>query len=187
MSPTKMKQCAEGAESANAQKEDLGKNCNWVLCTGWKNDKLISAAAKDEHALLICNLPDPEGIYAAMATKADFSKSYMDIPDGNGVLMTPAEYEQKLETGMIVLVTTYLKPYASSICADLECWLMFCCSVVLKSVGAWKKTPVSGVILKPVMVNQLMLNEMQILPTADESKIALLENKVVDLGNTQGE
>jgi hypothetical protein len=70
---------------------------------------------------LICNLPDPEGIYAAMATKADFSKSYMDIPDGNGVLMTPAEYEQKLETGMIVLVTTYLKPYASSICADLEC------------------------------------------------------------------
>jgi hypothetical protein len=46
---------------------------------------------------------------------------------------------------------------------------------------------VSGVILKPVMVNQLMLNEMQILPTADESKIALLENKVVDLGNTQGD
>jgi hypothetical protein len=35
-------------------------------------------------------------------------------------------------------------------------------------------------------IYQLMLNEIQMLPIADESKIALLENKVVDLGTTEG-
>jgi len=57
-------------------------------------------------------MPDPEGIYSAALGLADVSKSSMDVPnirDGNGTLIKPHEYEQKLETGSIVMVNIYLK------------------------------------------------------------------------------
>ena len=60
----------------------------------------------------IANMPDPEGIYSAALGAAEVSKSSIDIPnvcDGNGALITPDEYEQKLETGSIVMVNVYLK------------------------------------------------------------------------------
>jgi hypothetical protein len=60
----------------------------------------------------IVNMPDPEGIYSAALGAADVSKSSIDIPnvhDGNGALIMPDEYEQKLETGSIFMVNVYLK------------------------------------------------------------------------------
>jgi hypothetical protein len=43
---------------------------------------------------------------------ADVSNSMIDIPnvrDGNGALINPEEYEQKLQTGSVVMVNVYLK------------------------------------------------------------------------------
>jgi hypothetical protein len=57
-------------------------------------------------------MPDPEGIYSAALGVADLSHSSIDVPnvrDGNGALIKPDEYEQKLETGSVVMVNVYLK------------------------------------------------------------------------------
>lgn len=57
-------------------------------------------------------MPDPEGIYSAALGAADVSNSSINVPnvrDGNGALIMPHEYEQKLETGSIVMVNVYLK------------------------------------------------------------------------------
>jgi hypothetical protein len=62
--------------------------------------------------LTISDMPDPKGIYASVIGNADFSKTYVDIPDvcdGHGVLITPADYEKKLYSGMIVMVNVLLK------------------------------------------------------------------------------
>jgi len=57
-------------------------------------------------------MPDPEGIYSAALGVVDVSKSSIDIlnmHDGNGALIMPNEYEQKLEMGSIIMVNVYLK------------------------------------------------------------------------------
>jgi hypothetical protein len=151
-----------------------------------KNYKLMSAAAEDEHALLICDLPDPEDL----CSDCHEGGLHEVIHGHSWRKWCPAEYEQKSENGMIVLVTAYMKLYASIICANSECWLTFCCVEI-----SW--------CLKPntrergdfrgrdgeqngTCIYQLTLNEIQMLPIADESKITLLENKVVDSGTTEG-
>ena len=51
-------------------------------------------------------------MYASMLTIANLDKSTVDIPEirnGNGVLINPAEYKHKLESGMVVMVVAYLK------------------------------------------------------------------------------
>lgn len=62
----------------------------------------------------ITDLPDPDGVYSSVVGKADFSKTYLEAPnirDGNGVLITPAEYQSKLVNGAIVMVRAYMKLY----------------------------------------------------------------------------
>jgi hypothetical protein len=57
-------------------------------------------------------MPDPDGIYSSTLGIADVSKSFIDVPnihDGNGTLISPDEYEMKLQSGSIVMVNTYLK------------------------------------------------------------------------------
>jgi len=60
----------------------------------------------------IADLPDPEGIYSAALGAADVSNSSINVPnvrDSNGALIMPDEYEQKLDTGSIIMVNVYLK------------------------------------------------------------------------------
>ena len=57
-------------------------------------------------------MPDPEGIYSSALGLADFSKSSINVPnirDANGAIIRPDEYEQKLESGMVVMVNVYMK------------------------------------------------------------------------------
>jgi len=60
----------------------------------------------------IGHMPDPDSIYSSTLGVADISKSFIDVPnvrDGNGKLITPDEYERKLENGSVVMVNVYLK------------------------------------------------------------------------------
>ena len=60
----------------------------------------------------IADLPDPEGIYSVALGAADISNSSINVPnmrDGNGALIMPDEYEQKLDMGSIIMVNVYLK------------------------------------------------------------------------------
>ena len=60
----------------------------------------------------IADMPDPDGIYSSTLGVADVSKSFIDVPnvrDGNGTLITPDEYERKLDDGTVVMVNVYLK------------------------------------------------------------------------------
>jgi hypothetical protein len=77
----------------------------------WQQLKVTVEAATGSQ-LKISEFPDPEGVYASMLTIANIDKSTVDIPeirDGNGVLINPAEYEDKLESGIVVMVVAYLK------------------------------------------------------------------------------
>ena len=60
----------------------------------------------------IADMPDPEGLYSSTLGLADFSKSSINVPnvrDGNGAIIRPEEYAQKLDSGMIVMVNVYMK------------------------------------------------------------------------------
>jgi hypothetical protein len=60
-------------------------------------------------------MPDPEDLYSITLGAADASNSYVYIPNirnGDGNLITPHQYEIKLEDGSIVMVNIYLKLYA---------------------------------------------------------------------------
>jgi hypothetical protein len=60
----------------------------------------------------IADMPDLEGIYSAALGAADVSNSsinVLNVRDGNSALIMPHEYEQKLETGSIIMVNVYLK------------------------------------------------------------------------------
>jgi hypothetical protein len=60
----------------------------------------------------ILDMPDPQGVYRTALGHADLSKSWLDIPnvqDGNGALIEPAEYDDKLTAGTIVMVNVYMK------------------------------------------------------------------------------
>jgi hypothetical protein len=73
---------------------------------------IVGTSETPKSGLGITDLPDPEGLYSSVVGSADFSRTYVDVPnirDGNGVLITPAEYQTKLETGMVVMVTGHLK------------------------------------------------------------------------------
>jgi hypothetical protein len=59
-------------------------------------------------------MPDPEDIYSTILGNADVSNSTVHIPnirDGNGDIITPAEYEKRLVDGSIVMINVYLKLY----------------------------------------------------------------------------
>ena len=65
--------------------------------------------------LTIRNMPDPEDIYSTALRNADVSNSSVFIPnirDGNGDIITPIDYEKKLEDGSIVMINAFLKLYA---------------------------------------------------------------------------
>jgi hypothetical protein len=60
----------------------------------------------------IHDMPDPEGVYKTALGHADLSKSWLDIPnvrDGNGALIKPEDYDDKLTAGTIVMVNVYMK------------------------------------------------------------------------------
>jgi hypothetical protein len=60
----------------------------------------------------IRDMPDPGNVYKSTLGHADLSKSWLDIPnvrDGNGALITPEEYDEKLTAGTIVMVNVYMK------------------------------------------------------------------------------
>jgi hypothetical protein len=60
----------------------------------------------------IRNMPDPEGVYRTTLGHADLSKSWVDMPnvrDGNGALIKPEDYNEKLTNGAIVMVNVYMK------------------------------------------------------------------------------
>jgi len=60
----------------------------------------------------IRDMPDPGNVYKTTLGHADLSKSWLDIPnvrDGNGALITPEEYDEKLTAGTIVMVNVYMK------------------------------------------------------------------------------
>jgi hypothetical protein len=57
-------------------------------------------------------MPDPNGVYSATLRHANLSKSWVDIPnvrDGNGTLIRPEEYDDKLTTGTIVMANVYMR------------------------------------------------------------------------------
>ena len=65
----------------------------------WQQLKLTVKAMTGSQ-LKIADFPNPKGIHASMLTVANYDKANADIPDicdGNGVLISPAEYEHKLE------------------------------------------------------------------------------------------
>jgi hypothetical protein len=60
-------------------------------------------------------MPDPEDIYSTILGVTDISNSSVCIPNirnGNGDIISPAEYEKKIEDGSIVMVNVFLKLYA---------------------------------------------------------------------------
>jgi hypothetical protein len=60
----------------------------------------------------ILDMPDPQGVYRTALSHADLSKLWLDIPnvwDGNGTLIKPVEYNDKLTAGTIVMVNVYMK------------------------------------------------------------------------------
>jgi hypothetical protein len=62
----------------------------------------------------IRSLADPEDIYSTTLGAADVSHSHVHIPDvrnKNGDLVSPDQYDKKLEDGSIVMVDVYLKMY----------------------------------------------------------------------------
>ena len=57
-------------------------------------------------------MPDPDGVYSSLLGTANMNKCHVNIPniwDGNGTLIPPAEYDNKLESGMVVMVNIYMK------------------------------------------------------------------------------
>lgn len=59
-------------------------------------------------------MPDPEDIYSTTLGAADVSTSTVHIPnvcDGDGRVITPDQYEKKLEPGSIVTLNVHFKLY----------------------------------------------------------------------------
>ena len=57
-------------------------------------------------------MPNPNSIYSTTIRHADWRKSWVDIPnvhDGNGTLIRPEEYDDKLMTGTIVMANIYMQ------------------------------------------------------------------------------
>lgn len=64
--------------------------------------------------LNIRTMPDPEDLYATTLGAADVSTSSVHIPnirDNDGKIITPDQYDRKLEDGSIVMINVYLKLY----------------------------------------------------------------------------
>jgi hypothetical protein len=60
----------------------------------------------------IADMPDPNGVYSSTLGHADLSKSWVEVPnvrDGNGTLIRPEEYDDKLTTGTIVMANVYMR------------------------------------------------------------------------------
>jgi hypothetical protein len=60
-------------------------------------------------------MPDPEDIYSmalGIADMSNLSVHVANIHNGNGDIITPDEYEKRLEDGSIVMINVYLKLYA---------------------------------------------------------------------------
>jgi hypothetical protein len=60
----------------------------------------------------IASMPDPEDVFSTTLGAADTSHSYIHVPnvrDGNGDIIFPYEYEDKLHDGSIVVVNVSLK------------------------------------------------------------------------------
>jgi hypothetical protein len=56
-------------------------------------------------------MPDPNGVYSSTLGHADLSKSWVEVPnvrDGNGTLIRPEEYDDKLTMGTIVMANVYM-------------------------------------------------------------------------------
>lgn len=77
------------------------------------NSNLVEDVGESSHLdLNIRNFPDPERLYSSILGAADVSNSVIHIPnirDGNGNLITPDQYETKLQHDSIVMVNVYLK------------------------------------------------------------------------------
>jgi hypothetical protein len=87
------------------------KNSNLVEDVGETNDVNLN----------ICSMPDPEDIYSTTSEATNISNSYVYIPNihnGNGNLITPDQYETKMEDGSIVMVNVFLKLYAHPTCIN---------------------------------------------------------------------
>lgn len=64
--------------------------------------------------LNIRTMPDPEDIYSTTLGAADVSTSSVHVPnirDRDGKIITPDQYDKKLEDGSIVMINVYLKLY----------------------------------------------------------------------------
>jgi hypothetical protein len=60
----------------------------------------------------IRSIADPDDIYSTTLGAADVSHSHVhtpDVRDRNGDLVTPDQYDKKLEDGSIVMVDVHLK------------------------------------------------------------------------------
>ena len=58
------------------------------------------------------HMPDPQNRFSNLLADRDFTNVKIIVPDvrdGNGALIHPGEYAQKLKTGMVVTVDVVLK------------------------------------------------------------------------------
>ena len=65
--------------------------------------------------LSIHSMPNPDNIYSLTLGTIDVSKSSIHIPnicDGNEKIITPDQYDKKLEDSSIVMLNVHLKLYA---------------------------------------------------------------------------
>ena len=57
-------------------------------------------------------MPDPQNRFSNLLADRDFTNVKISVPevrDGDGILIHPGEYMQKLKTGMVVTVDVVLK------------------------------------------------------------------------------
>lgn len=77
------------------------------------NSNVVEDVGDTSHLHLnIRDFPDPEELYSSILGAADVSNSVVHIPnirDGNGNLITPDQYETKIQHNSIVMVNVYLK------------------------------------------------------------------------------
>ena len=103
------------AQNSNLVEEVDGQDhstCHGLIPT-WI-DILIASAPSDLDEPSVHNIsdmPDPDSIYSSTLGDTNISKSFINMPnicDGNGALIRPDKYAQKMQMGDIV-INSYLK------------------------------------------------------------------------------